>query len=359
MPRALAVSQLRARAARCVFLAALAALCLALPAQPAGAAKYAGAFMENGGGARALAMGGAFTAVADDPSTVFWNAAGLALIQRRQLMLMHAERFGDLIDRDFAAYVQPVGWSLLGGEAAGFGVGLIRLGIDDIPFTAHLESQLDVNGDGLVDGTELLRLYDLQDQFQFKSDQELALLVSYGERKGAWMLGATFKAVRQSVGDYSSLGFGFDLAALRPRLWRGLDVGIKLQDITTTYLSWSTGRNEVITPALVPGAAYRIPLPAWDAEVLVAGSVETRVDNRRTADQYNAGSFSFNTHAGLEIALRRQVFLRGGFDSGWRARHLTAGAGFRVSPLTIDYAYAGDTLDIDEVTHRISLTVDF
>ena len=48
-----------------------------LCAGPAAATKYAGAFMENGGGARALGMGGAFTAVADDPSTTFWNPAGL------------------------------------------------------------------------------------------------------------------------------------------------------------------------------------------------------------------------------------------------------------------------------------------
>ncbi|MCK9997375.1 MAG: UPF0164 family protein, partial [Candidatus Krumholzibacteria bacterium] len=99
----------------------------------AAATKYAGSFMENGGGARALGMGGAFTAVADDPSTTFWNPAGLATLPDRELLLMHSERFGDLIDRDFIAYTQPVGWSLFGGESAGIGLSLIRLGIDDIP----------------------------------------------------------------------------------------------------------------------------------------------------------------------------------------------------------------------------------
>jgi len=85
----------------------------------AGATKYAGAFMENGGGARALGMGGAFTAVADDPSTTFWNPAGLASAEKREILLMHSERFGDLIDRDFAVYSQPVNWALFGGEASG------------------------------------------------------------------------------------------------------------------------------------------------------------------------------------------------------------------------------------------------
>ena len=35
-------------------------------------------FLRIGIGARALAMGGAFVAVADDPTAAYWNVAGLA-----------------------------------------------------------------------------------------------------------------------------------------------------------------------------------------------------------------------------------------------------------------------------------------
>jgi hypothetical protein len=341
---------------------AIAAAVLALVAgRPAGATKYAGAFMENGGGARALGMGGAFTAVADDPSTTFWNPAGLATLRSRQILIMHAERFGDLIDRDFASYVQPVGWSVLGGEEAGFGFTVIRLGIDDIPFTDHLFDQLDTDGDGTVSEDEAFGLFDLQDQIRYESDQELGFLLSYGERKGDWQIGASLKFIRQSVGPYSSFGIGADLAVLRPRIWKNLDFGLKLQDITTTYLSWDSpdGRNELILPAVVPALAYRVPLPEWSMDVLVAGSLETRFENRRSADQYWIGSASANAHLGVEVGFSKRVFLRGGFDSGFGSDDLTAGAGFKLPPLTVDYAYAGDTLDIDEVTHRISLSVQF
>lgn len=339
-----------------------AAACL-LAADPAGATKYAGAFMENGAGARALAMGGAFTAVADDPSATFWNPAGLPGVSGRQIMLMHSERFGDLIDRDFAAYVQPVGWSLLGGEAAGIGVSVIRLGIDDIPFTAHLLAELDRppygDGDGVVSDPEAMRIFELQDLIEYESDQELALMLSYGERRGDWQLGGTLKFVRQDLGPYSCNGIGLDFALLRPRLWGGLDVGLKLQDVTTTYLSWSTGRNETISPAVVPALAWRRALPAWNADLTLAASAETRFEHRGAADQYWGGAVSTNVHVGTEVGFGRRVFLRGGFDSGWDADNLTAGLGFRVAILTVDYAYAGDTLDIDEVTHRVSVTAHF
>lgn len=321
--------------------------------------KYAGAFMESGGGARALGMGAAFTAVADDPSATFWNPAGLAVVERRELLLMHSERFGGLVDRDFAAFVQPVGWRLLGGQSAGIGVSLIRLGVDDIPFTNHLTDDLDTNGDGTVDDTELLGLFDLQDQIRYKSDQELGLLLSYGEQKGAWQLGGSLKFIRQSVGPYSSLGVGADLAVLRPAVWKRLDFGLKLQDVTSTYLSWSTGRNEVIAPAIVPGLAWRQPVPGWDMDLTFAGSVETRFDNRGDADQYHSGAMSANAHVGLEVGFSRKVFVRTGYDGGFDSGHFAAGAGFRLEPLTVDYAYAGDALQIDEVTHRVSLSVRF
>jgi len=325
----------------------------------AAATKYAGAFMENGGGARALGMGGAFTAVADDPSTTFWNPAGLASATDNELLLMHSERFGDLVDRDFVAYTQPVNWALFGGPSAGIGISVIRLGVDNIPFTDHLHDQLDTNGDDIVDDQEIAGLLDLQDEIRYKSDQEFALMFSYGEQVGSWQLGGSLKFVRQSVGSYSSLGVGADIAALRPRIWRNLDFGIKFQDLTTTYLSWSTGHNELITPAIVPGLAWRQPLTDWNMSLTLAASLEGRFDNRKSADQYWIGSTSANSHLGLEVGFAERVFLRGGFDSGWKAENITAGAGFRAGPLTIDYAYAGDSLDIDEVTHRISLSVRF
>ena len=333
-----------------------------LAALPASAAKFAGAFMENGGGARALGMGGAFTSVADDPSATFWNPAGLGQVRSRELMLMHSERFGDLVDRSYASFVMPTSWSLLGGQSGGFGISLIRLGIDDIPFTEDLFNDLDADGDGTVSDEELeAGIWDpeIRDQITYKSDQEYSLMFSYGERTGDWMWGGSLKFVRQSVGQYSSMGIGADLGALRPDLWGSLDFGLKLQDITTTYLSWSTGRNEVIYPAVVPGFSYDWHPAGARMDIILASSFEFRFENRGEADQWSSGSVSVNSHWGLELGFSQKVYVRGGFDSGFENADMTAGAGLYLHPLTVDYAYAGDTLDIDEVTHRISISVRF
>ena len=79
-------------------------LLIALPPSALMAEKYAGEFMALGGGARAMAMGGAFAAIANDATATFWNPAGIADFASLQagpgdweLSLMNSERFGILL----------------------------------------------------------------------------------------------------------------------------------------------------------------------------------------------------------------------------------------------------------------------
>jgi len=61
------------------------------------------AFVDIGCGARPMGMGGAFTALSDDAHAIFWNPAGLTLMERSQLAMMHTKQFG-LIPYSLGAY---------------------------------------------------------------------------------------------------------------------------------------------------------------------------------------------------------------------------------------------------------------
>lgn len=50
-----------------------------------------GTFLRIGVGARAQGLGETFVAVANDPSAIYWNPAGLASLQRRELAVSHVE----------------------------------------------------------------------------------------------------------------------------------------------------------------------------------------------------------------------------------------------------------------------------
>ena len=331
---------------------------------PASATKYAGAFMEDGGGARALGMGSAFVAVADDASAAFFNPAGIVDAQRVELMLMHSERFGDLVDRDYFSYVQPLrgdGWA--GGA---FAISVIHLAVDDIPITSQLSETLDTDGNGVVEDDEVLGLLDpaIYDQIRYETDRELALFLSYGRRAGSWQWGGSLKVIRQAVADFSSFGIGIDLGVLR-RDWVGrLDFGVKLQDATQTYLSWDTGRNETIAPVLVPGISYDWLFPSLHLGLLGSAAFETHFDNRTgDVDQFEMGSVTGNLLLGIEATLAQRAQIRfgshGNTDGSFQAQNLTWGLGLGFNHFRVDYAYAGDVLDIDENTHRVSIGVQF
>lgn len=73
-------------------------------------------FLRLGAGARATAMGEAYSAVADEASALYWNPAAMVQVEKRSVTLMHAEYLGG-VTYDYGAFAQNLGR----GGAWGFG----------------------------------------------------------------------------------------------------------------------------------------------------------------------------------------------------------------------------------------------
>ncbi|MGD8414458.1 MAG: hypothetical protein PVF33_09510, partial [Candidatus Latescibacterota bacterium] len=152
----------------------------------------------------------------------------------------------------------------------------------------------------------------------------------------------------------SSTGIGIDLGYLyRDLFFKRLDVGVKLQDATGTYLSWSSGTNEYIWPMVKLGAAYTIVSEAMKGSLLLAVDSDVYFDDRRWVSQYWAGDLSTDIHAGAEVRFQDKVMVRGGVDSG----NWTAGAGLLIKFIGFDYAYLNH--DEFDATHRVSVLANF
>jgi hypothetical protein len=341
--------------AACISLAFSAACVLASPVLAGG--KYAAEFLKIGVGARALGLGGAFVAIADDGSAPYWNPAGLARAARPEMLFMHAEQFGSIANHDFASFVQPLDSRSSGSAVA---ISLVRFSVDDILVTR--DAYDDRNHNGRRDEGEPI----LPDRFYMDSDTEYALLLSYARATGDRLsLGGNLKLIRQGLLDNTSFGMGLDLGLLyRPTASWGL--GVRLADATTTRISWDTGHRETLRPALTFGAAWTRDLPGLRGRLNTALALANTFDGRDAASQIASGAWGGDLQAGLEYWVGNAsafgsgrkghgsaVAARVGSDAG----ALTAGAGIRYRSWGVDYAFLShEELD---ATHRVSASIGF
>lgn len=332
-------------AKKAIFILSIFFVSLSSTYSQTGISKYAGEFMAIGVGARALGMGGAYVAVANDIISGYYNPAGLANLNYPQIGLMHAEQFGNLVNYDYASVAIPFGTDM------SFGVSVMRLAVDGIPDTR----------DALVIRGTTQRLSDITDPraginpelvTEF-SDQDWAFYFTFAKRhSGDFYYGANVKIIRRDIAEFGAWGVGFDVGALYTPV-ENLFIGANLQDITTTLVAWNTGRNELISPTAKVGASYMVEF--LGGRITPALDFDIRFENRKFASNFNIGPVSFDMHAGFEYNFKNLFAVRAGYND---VKQFTLGAGVKLPKLNIDYSFARFNYSANERlddTHRISL----
>ncbi|HEX9829032.1 MAG TPA: hypothetical protein VGB10_02365, partial [Bacteroidota bacterium] len=153
--------------------------------------KYAGEFMAIGVGGRALGMGGAYAALANDATAGYWNPAALSRINYPDIVIMHDERFGSLLNYDFASVGIPY------GADASLGLSILRLGVDGIPDTRN--AWVDVNGNGLFDDDNRP---DYR-QISYFNASDWAFYLTYAKKSSeTFAYGANIKLIRRDLAEH-------------------------------------------------------------------------------------------------------------------------------------------------------------
>ncbi|MGQ9560623.1 MAG: UPF0164 family protein [Candidatus Oleimicrobiaceae bacterium] len=317
-----------------------------------GPGKYGASFLNFGIGARALGLGGAFVAAADDGSSFYWNPAGLARIPHAELSFMYAPAFGS-VAAPLANY-NHLGLALPLPGAATLAANYVRLAVDDIPIFPELRgenfSQRLLDPTLRPEGVPLGYFSDREEAFVFSFAKMNTLTTSlgwlYSELALEVPLGISFRMVRQRLFGASASGFGVDIGAMaRLDVGKLFDLpavgqfssGFALIDVAGTTLSWSTHHRDRIAQDMRVGAAYFQPLPWRKSTLLFCWSKK-----KRPATSH---------HWGLEYQLS-SLALRLGLDDD----HLTAGAGFRFRRLTVDYGFVSSGLGN---VHRLCASLVF
>jgi len=361
------------------------ALASLLAAPSAHATKYAGEFLKVPVGARAVGMGGAFTAVADDATAIWWNPAGMIYLPYKEVLPQHAEKFGSLVNHDFMGFVLPLKGPP--SKQSALGIGLLRLAVDDILITPRPGSLQPVSGfqdygtDGLpntydADGSEGDGTWQAGERIlaidsYLANSSDLALLLSYARHDGPhWVFGGSVKFVRQSIPDtlfgekVTSFGAGLDAAVLYMPM-DAATIGVTVHDLTTTYLSWGNGTRELVRPTLDMGAAFNF-YPAERHALTWSIDIGWGFEGRQFDSQLKLGEVTAEFRTGLEYWYKNTFALR----TGANAKDLTFGAGVRYKHIGVDYAsqlnrfFASDESDFPndtnlDTTHMVSASLSW
>ncbi|OGS40809.1 MAG: hypothetical protein A2506_05945 [Elusimicrobia bacterium RIFOXYD12_FULL_66_9] len=267
-------------------------------------------FLTVGAGARALGMGGAYSALGEDADSLYWNPAGLARLERKDVAASHTELFAPS-RHDYLAYAHPTTMGTFAGA-----------------FTYLSQGSLD-GRDALGHPTGSYQASDSAASFGYA-------------RKTEWAdLGASIKYLRSHIGSTEAQGAALDLGARRSL--DALVVGLAARNIGPG-LKYENQRND-LPLRLAAGAAYK----------LVGGHA---VVFELTNGPRGAGT---DAAFGGEYQPMRNVMLRGGYTtqsagggSGFEAaRGLTLGIGVTRERWRLDYA----VLPMGELgtSHRFSL----
>ena len=268
-----------------LLLPTLLALGLGAGRASAAATGLAGAqFLTIEQGARGLGMGGAFSAVADDAGAVWWNPAGLARVEIRELTFSHTAHIEN-VATEHLGFVKPVA-SLRGA----LGASLTYLSIPGIEgYDAAGTSTGKLTAGGYVGG------------------------LSYATMLAPGLtVGATGKYVSQKLGSTSGAGFAADLGAQ----FRGGNYGLGLV-IQNLGPSFKIGGSSDPLPRTIRGGLFYVPLK----------HVTFSFDEEKPYDD------AARAHLGAEWAVNPGLRLRGGFQQ-------TPNVGARAG-ITVGFGLAG------------------
>jgi hypothetical protein len=309
-------------------------------------------FLKIDAGARSVALGGAYVAMADDIFAMYWNPAGVARVEKKSIGGSRKSYIADL-NHNYLGLLLPL------NEINSLGFHVIFMSTDPIEITTIDQPR----------GTGTYYEYS-----------NLAAGMSYSR----WMtdrltLGATVKYLRESIYRERAQGLAFDVGSLFDTGIYGIRLGMSLSnfggslrmdgpdiDAAVDTDPGNTGNRD--TPSRLRTLDWPLPLIfRMGVRLDLIGGLNPQFKNERnrlTAAIAINDPIDNNLRAnyGLEYEWNHLVTLRAGYYSNYDANTLgmTLGGGLNFNLagklFTIDYAY--QDFGILDSVHQYSLKLE-
>ncbi|MCK4532771.1 PorV/PorQ family protein [bacterium] len=149
-----------------------------------------GQFLKIGIGARPVAMGESFVAVANDANSCYWNPAGLSEIKTIQTTTTYLQWLEDT-GYTYSSYIQPL-------KDNYFHYGTIALSLAYLGMGAIPKTEIDINDNIVATG----KSFDASD---------IAFIFSYGGKIKNFLVGYNIKYIKQTIEEEKASTFSLDL----------------------------------------------------------------------------------------------------------------------------------------------------
>lgn len=310
-------------------------------------------FLNIGVGPRAVAVGGAFIATADDPTALYWNPAGIAKNRNSGAMFSHSSWFADI----------NINW-------AGAYVNLDNMGTVGLSLTYLDYGKMEVTNNREQDGTG---------EMFSASDMQAGLTYAYN-LTDRFSIGGTVKYIRSTIWNTSASAVAVDLGTLFTSDIYGLRIGatitnfgtdmkldgkdlLVLYDINSNVNDNSHGNNDQILATLNTDQ-FALPLTF---KVGVAMDLFNNSLHKFSvgADAVHPSDNAESINVGAEYVFQNLISFRGGYNS-LGLKNSQAGVSFGVGlqyefdpgyGVFVDYAY--QDYNVLKNTQHFSIGVRF
>lgn len=294
----------------------------------------AASFLEIGVGARAMAMGGAYTSVANDPTALYYNPAGAVWVNGMQVEVQHNEWLIDT-QYDFVGVVVP-----MPSLNSALGLSFYTLGYGDAQPVRTAERP---------EGTG--ELWDARD-FAVALTYSVALTDRFS-------FGLSGKYINQRIWNMSGSAIAVDLGIFYNTQIEGLRMGFSISNFGEDISLGGTSLATTVDPEPDAVGVNRVPaVYKTDASPLpllfrVGISYETQLGEfgsiLATVDINHPSNAPETVNIGAEYGFGGLFFIRGGYESlfdddaingmtiGGGLDYYFTGSGFGVR---VDYAWA-------------------
>jgi len=304
-------------------------------------------FLKIGVGSRAIGMGGAFTATADDITAIYWNPGGLANVYASEATFNHVRWFAD-VNYDFAAFSTHLpDFGTLGAFVSVESMDDMMVRTEDVP---------EGTGEMFTAGA-------------------MAIGISYARNlTDRFSIGFNAKYVREHIWNMSATGIAIDIGTVyKIPILNEFRLAASICNFGTKMKMEGRDNLLIAMPGGPEGNLINtdVQLDEFDLPLLfrvgVAADVMKSDENRITAaiDAVHPNDNTEYLNVGVEYGWTEMVFLRGGWKSLFERdteQGFTAGIGvqYRVVgefKVKLDYAYQ-DWGRLNNV-HYLSLGVRF